>query len=59
MKQQRLIALIMIAVVVWGGFLSVGLWMSKHDWRRPAMLMGCVFAFLAFWGAMLARRRGE
>jgi hypothetical protein len=57
MKQQRLIALIMIAIVAWGVFLATSLWQLKHDWRRPAMLMGCVFAFLAFWLAMLARRR--
>lgn len=57
MNQQRLIAMIMIAVVVWGGFLAAGLWWSKHDWRRPAMLLGCVFAFLVFWLAMLARQR--
>jgi hypothetical protein len=57
MKQHHLIALIMIAVVAWGGFLSVGAWLSSHDWRRPAIVMACVFAFLGFWGVMLLRRR--
>jgi hypothetical protein len=57
MKQPRMIALIMIGLVAWGGFLSLGLWLSKHDWRRPAVVMACVFAFLGFWGGMLARRR--
>jgi hypothetical protein len=56
MKQQHTIALIMIAVVAWGGFLSLGAWLASHDWRRPAIMMACVFGFLAFWGIMLARR---
>jgi ABC-type antimicrobial peptide transport system permease subunit len=57
MKQQHMIALIMLGVVAFSGFLSLGAWLSSHDWRRPAMVMGCVFFFLAFWGVMLARRR--
>jgi len=57
MPNNRLIALIMAAVVVWGTFLAVGAWLSSHDWRRPAITMGCVLAFLAFWGAALARRK--
>ena len=57
MKPNRLIALIMIAVIAWGGFLAAGAWQSSHDWRRPAVVMACVFAFLGFWGAMLARNK--
>jgi peptidoglycan biosynthesis protein MviN/MurJ (putative lipid II flippase) len=57
--RQRLITLIMIAVVVWGGFLATGAWLQSHDWRRPAMVMGCVIVFLGFWVAMLARRRSR
>ena len=56
MKSHHLIALIMIAVVAWGGFLAAGAWQSSHDWRRPAMVMCCVAAFLGFWGALLARQ---
>jgi len=59
MKQQHAIGLIMVAVVAWGGFLSLGAWLQSHDWRRPAMVMGCVFFFLAFWGVMLALRRAS
>lgn len=59
MKANRLIALIMAAVVVWGAFLSVGAWRQSHDWRRPAITMGCVFAFLLFWAVMLVRRKPE
>ena len=55
--RQRLIALIMIAVVLWGGFLATGAWLQSHDWRRPAIVMTCVFLFLGFWAALLARRR--
>lgn len=57
MKQNHLIALIMTAVIAWGGFLAAGAWQSSHDWRRPAVVMACVFAFLGFWGAMLANAR--
>jgi len=55
--RRRLIALIMIAVVLWGGFLATGAWLESHDWRRPAIIMACVFVFLGFWAALLARRR--
>jgi hypothetical protein len=55
-KRRLWIVWIMIAVILWGAFLAVGAWLSSHDWRRPAIVMGCVFAFLAFWGAMLAAR---
>lgn len=51
----------MAAVVAWGGFLAIGNYLAGHNWRGPAMVMGCVFAFLIFWGLMLAsrRRRGQ
>ncbi len=29
----------------------------RHDWRRFAVVVGFVLAFLAFWGVMLASRR--
>ena len=59
MKQQHVIALIMIAVIAWGVFLSVGAWRESHDWRRPAITMVCVVGFLVFWGLMLMRRRAS
>lgn len=55
--QSRLIAFIMVAVVVWGALLATGAYLSKRDIRLPAIVMGCVAAFLLFWWAMLAARR--
>ncbi|HJT32106.1 MAG TPA: hypothetical protein VJ783_08685 [Pirellulales bacterium] len=57
MSQNRLILIIMAAVVAWGGFLALGNYLAGHNWRGPAMVMGCVVAFLVFWGLMLASRR--
>lgn len=55
--QSRLIALIMAAVVVWGALLATGAYLAKRDLRLPAVVMGCVAAFLLFWWSMLAARR--
>lgn len=55
--RRRLIRWIMLAVIAWGAFLAMGLWLSTHKWRGPAIVMSCVFAFLGFWAAMLATRR--
>ena len=55
--QSRLIAWIMAAVVVWGAVLATGAYLAKRDVRLPAIVMGCVAAFLLFWWAMLAARR--
>lgn len=55
--QSRLIAWIMAAVVVWGAVLATGAYLAKRDVRLPAIVMGCVVAFLLFWWAMLAARR--
>jgi hypothetical protein len=55
--RQRLIRWIMLAVILWGVFLAAGAWLSSHDWRRPAIVMACVFGFLGFWQAMLVLHR--
>jgi hypothetical protein len=55
--QNRLIALIMVAVIVWGAVLAAGAYLAKQDARLPAIVMGCVCAFLFFWWLMLANRR--
>jgi hypothetical protein len=57
MSQNKLVALIMIAVLAWGAFLAVGAYgLNKNPWR-PFMVMACILGFLGFWGLMLALRK--
>lgn len=56
---ERILRGIMIAVLVWGSILAAGSWTLNHDPRRPVVVLGCVLAFLGFWKAMLASRRGR
>ena len=59
MTQNRLILLIMLAVLVWGGVLSYGAYQASASLVRPLVTMGCVLGFLGFWLAMLNTRRGR
>lgn len=47
----------MAAVLAWGTFHAVGAYLYNHNWQRPAMVLGCVLAFLAWW-LWLLRRKG-
>lgn len=49
----------MAAVLAWGAFHAVGAYLYNHHWQRPAMVLGCVVAFLACWGWLLRRRSTE
>jgi predicted ferric reductase len=49
----RLILGIMAAIVVWGLFHAIGAWRLNNDVRRLFVVLGCVAAFLGFWGALL------
>ena len=49
--------LIMVGVAAWGAFHAVGAYRYNHDPRRAFMVVGCVVAFLVFWGAMLMSRK--
>lgn len=59
MTQNRLILIIMLAVLVWGGALSYGALRQTESLARPLVTMGCVLGFLGFWLAMLNSRRGR
>ncbi len=59
MTQNRLILLIMLAVLVWGSVLSYGAFRQSASLVRPLVTMGCVLGFLGFWLAMLNSRRGR
>lgn len=60
MKSHRLIYIsIMAAVLVWGGVLAIGAYLYNHNPWRPIVVMGCVLAFLGFWGLMLVSRRAR
>jgi hypothetical protein len=57
MSQNKLVVLIMAAVLAWGTFLAVGAYHLNHNPWRPVIVMACVLAFLGFWGLMLASRK--
>jgi len=59
MSQNRLVALIMVAVLAWGVFQAVGAYLFNHNPWRPLMVMACVLGFLGFWALMLASRRAR
>ena len=59
MTPQRAIPLIFVAVLVWGVFLAIGAYYFNHNIWRFVMVMGCVGAFLASWGIMLASRNAR
>jgi threonine/homoserine/homoserine lactone efflux protein len=52
----RLILGIMAALVVWGLFHGVGAWRLNNDVRRLFVVLGCVAAFLGFWGWLLVAK---
>ena len=53
---KRIILLIMAGVAAWGLFHAVGAWRLNNDPRRMLVVLGCVAAFLGFWGVMLGVR---
>jgi hypothetical protein len=59
MNPNRLVALIMVAVMAWGAFQAVGAYRLNHNPWRPLMVMGCVLGFLGFWALMLASRKAR
>jgi CHASE2 domain-containing sensor protein len=59
MTQNRLILLIMLAVLAWGAVLSYGAYRQSESLVRPLAVMGCVLGFLGFWLALLNSRRGR
>ncbi len=56
----KLIAWIMLAVLVWGGLLALGAYLygGPRQLLRAGMILGCVIAFLSFWGILLKYRAG-
>jgi CHASE2 domain-containing sensor protein len=46
----------MLGIVAWGVFHGIGAWRLNHDPRRTVVVLGCTFAFLGFWAALLAAR---
>ena len=59
-KPNFLILCIMVAVLVWGGYLAIGAFHVKanHANLRGLIVFGCTVGFLALWlGALAARRR--
>lgn len=52
----RLILGIMAALVAWGFFHAIGAWRLNNDVRRLFVVLGCVAAFLGFWGCLLASK---
>ncbi len=55
-QTQRVLAIIMVAVLAWGTFHAVGAYLYNHYWARPAVVLLCVGAFLGWWVWLLRRR---
>jgi membrane protein DedA with SNARE-associated domain len=64
-KQRRKwlpLAILAVALVVWAGLFALGAYLElgadqpRHDLRKPLIVLGCMAAFLAFWGVALWRR---
>lgn len=53
------ILLIMAAVLLWGMFHAVGVYLYNPQPLKAVIVIGCELAFLGFWGLMLAARRAR
>jgi hypothetical protein len=54
-----IIAGIMLVLVLWGAYLARGSFLLQRNVLQGALVLICVLAFLAFWGAMLwSQNRG-
>ncbi|UUO08014.1 hypothetical protein M4951_06775 [Blastopirellula sp. J2-11] len=56
----KLMGLIIAALVAWGIFLAVGVFLNlggeaadRFDIRRPLLVLGCTMTFLTFWLVLL------
>ena len=54
-QRQRAIPYIVIALIVWGTLLAVGTFVfrGEYDFRKPLIVLACVWLFVGFWGLML------
>ena len=43
------------ALVIWGALLALGAWRLDGDYRKPWIVLGCTFGFLALWWFVLNR----
>jgi len=57
-SQRMLFGIIVLGLLAWGAYLAIGAYLFNHNPWRPAVVMGCVLAFLAIWlGLVWARNR--
>jgi membrane protein DedA with SNARE-associated domain len=55
-------AVLATALLLWAGLFAGGAYLEwgadrpRHDLRKPLIILGCMAAFLAFWGIALWRR---
>jgi hypothetical protein len=56
------LAILAAALVAWAGMLALGAYLQpgadqpQHDWRRGAIVAGCMAGFLGIWGLALWMR---
>ncbi len=55
-QTERVLWIIMAAVLAWGTFHAIGAFLYNHYWARPAMVLLCVGTFLAWWAWLLRRK---
>ncbi len=52
-----ILAAVMLGLVAWGAYLAIGSYLYNLNPWRPVVVMGCVLAFIAWWGLLLAMRQ--
>lgn len=56
-QNRTILIAIVVGLLIWGAYLSVGAYTFNHRLSRPLMVMGCVAGFLLFWGLMMWSRK--
>lgn len=65
LPRRWLIGVILVALLAWGLYHTLGVFLYSHDPRQAAIVFGSVAAFLLFWLVLLAffppqaKERGE
>ncbi len=56
MKTSHILPLIAVSLLAWATYHAIGAYLYNYNLARPLMVLGCMLAFLGFWGLMLWSR---
>ena len=56
MQPSRVVYLILIGLLVWGGMLALGAYLNNASGWAGVVVASCSLGFISFWGAMLLLR---